>query len=375
MRLLCILLVSILTMNTAKSAPAKPQPLVFVSSFAAGEKGAIHAYRLNLKSGALKQVASNDQVEHPFFLALSDDQRFLYSIDASSFGGEINQVAAFALKGRSGNLKLLNRQSTHGKASCYLDVDATGKSLLVANYLTGDVGSIPLKKNGSLGKMESLFRHKGSSVDPKRQKAPYAHCVVVSPDNRFAFAADLGIDKVMSYRLEPELGKITQNKPSFVKVPAGSGPRHLTFHPNGKFVYVINELANTISVFSYAAKAGKLTEIQNISTLPKDFGGRTHTADLKITPNGKFLYGTNRGHDSIGGYQISKDGKLKLIEIIPSLGKGPQNLAIAPDGRHLFCANMPGNSLVTFRVGEAGKLKKVGKTIEVTMPSCIMIAE
>lgn len=375
MRRIATLILGIMSAATAQSAPAKTPPLVFVSSFAAGEKGAIHAFKLNQKSGALKKVATTKDVEHPFFMALSKDNRFLYAIDAKSFGKEINQIAAFALKGRSGDLKLLNRQPTHGTASCYLDVDATGRSVLVANYLTGDVGSVPLKKNGSLGRMESLFRHQGSSVDPRRQKQPYAHCIVVSPDNRFAFAADLGIDKVMSYRLEPELGKITQNKPAFVKAPAGSGPRHLTFHPNGRFVYVINELANTISVFKYEAKGGTLTEIQNISTLPKNHEGRTHTADLKITPNGKYLYGTNRGHDSIAGYRIGNDGKLKLIEITPSLGKGPQNLAVAPDGRHLFCANMPGNNLVTFRIGEAGKLKAVGKPIEVAMPSCIMIAE
>ncbi|MFT6617782.1 MAG: 6-phosphogluconolactonase [Limisphaerales bacterium] len=361
--------------TTGKTAPATPPPLVFVSSFAGGEKGTILAFRMNPKSGALKRAAQTADAEFPFFMALSPDQRVLYAIHTESFGKDINQVAAYSLKGRSGNLKLINRQPTHGKASCYLDVDATGKTLLVANYLTGDIGSVPLKKNGSLGRMVSLFRHKGSGADPKRQKGPNAHCIVVSPDNRFAFAADLGIDKVMSYRLEPELGKLTRNKPSFTKVPPGSGPRHLTFHPDGKFVYLINELANTLSVFRYTAKTGTLTDIQNISTLPKAYEGRTHTADLKITPNGKFLFGTNRGHDSIASYRIGKDGKLKLIEITPSLGKGPQNLAVAPDGRHLFCANMPGNNLVTFRIGETGKLEAVGKPIEVTMPSCIMIAE
>lgn len=259
MRHLATLFLGIMTAANLIAAPAKSAPVVFVSSFAAGEKGAIHAFRPNLKSGALKKLATTTEVENPFFMALSQDHRFLYAIDTPSFGKEVNQVAAFALKGRSGSLRLMNRQSTHGKASCYLDVDATGKSVLVANYLTGDVGSLPLKPNGSLNRMVSLFRHKGSSIDPRRQKAPFAHCIVISPDNRFAFAADLGIDKVMSYRLDPALGKLTRNQPAAVKVPAGSGPRHLTFHPNSKFVYVINELANTISVFKYAAKNGALT--------------------------------------------------------------------------------------------------------------------
>jgi 6-phosphogluconolactonase len=375
MRKLAALTFGIMSAATISSASEADSPLVFVSSFAGGDDGAIHAFKLDLKSGALTRAATTSDTEFPFFMALPPDNKRLYAIHTESFGNEVNNVAAYSLKGRSGELKRLNLQSTRGKASCYLDVDSTGGAVFVANYLTGDVGSYPVKADGSLGAMKSFHRHQGSSVDPKRQKAPFAHSIVVSPDNRLAYAADLGIDKVMIYRVDAKSGALRPNEPAFAALPPGSGPRHLTFHPKAEFVYVINELANTLSAFKHAPETGALTDIQNISTLPKDFEGVSHTADVKITPDGRFLYGTNRGHDSIAAYAIGKDGRLTLIEIAPSLGKGPQNLAIAPDGRHLFCANMPGNNLAAFRVGKDGRLRQVGKPIEIKSPSCIMIAE
>ncbi len=368
---------SIFSLILATAYPAQADdPLVFVSAFTSGDDGAIHAFELNDETGVLKPVARNTDVENPFFMALSPDNQFLYAIHAESFGGKENQVASFALDGRTGKLKLLNRQPTRGRASCYIDVDASGKAVVVANYSTGDVVSLPANDDGSLGAIVSHVRHEGSSVDPKRQKAPYAHCFVISPDNRFAFAADLGIDKIMSYRLDGAAAKLSPNDPAFARVAPGAGPRHLTFHPNDKFVYVINELNNTITVFDYAAKPGTLANRQTISTLPKDYEGTTHTADLEITPDGKFLYGTNRGHDSIAAYSIADDGTLKLIEIVSSLGKGPQNLAVSPNGRHLLCANMPGNNVAIFAVDrETGKLTAKGDPVEIPKPSCIMIVK
>jgi 6-phosphogluconolactonase len=236
------------------------------------------------------------------------------------------------------------------------------------------VASLPVNKDGSLGKSASFIQHAGSSINPKRQKAPYAHSIVVSPDNRFAFAADLGIDKIMSYRLDSKTSKLSPNTPPSAKTPPGAGPRHLTFDPSGKHLYVINELKNSVTVFDYAAKSGSLTQRQTISTIPSDFDGVTHCADLKITPNGRFLYGTNRGHDSIAAYRIADDGRLKLLAIVPSLGKGPQNLAITPDGKLLICANMPGNNVAVFRINsKTGSLKSVGKPTSMPMPSCIML--
>ncbi len=351
------------------------EPLVFISSFAAGEKGAIQAYQLDSKAGALKPIHRTGEVENPFFIAVSKDGRFLYSIHAKTFGGqEPEQVAAYALEGRTGRMKLLNRQSTRGTASCYLDIDATGKAVLVANYTTGNVASLPVKEDGSLGEAASFFQHAGSSVDLPRQKGPNAHCFVVSPDNRFAFAADLGIDQILSYRLDAATAKLSPNQPPFAKSPAGAGPRHLTFHPNGKHVYVINELKNSVTLFDYAADSGTLTERQTISTLPADFTGTSHCADLKITPNGRFLYGTNRGHDSIAAYRLGDDGKLTLIGIEPSLGKGPQNLLIAANGTLLLCANLPGNNVAVFQIdGTTGGLKSAGDPVIQLSPSCIRL--
>jgi 6-phosphogluconolactonase len=359
----------------AGSMVTAADPLLFVASFAPGDKGAIVAYHWNQETGQLAAQETTKGVEHPFFLALSPDQTKLYSIHAKAFGSQDpEQVAAYAIQNRTGGLKLLNRQSTHGTASCSLDVDATGKTLLVANYSTGDIASLPIAADGSLQPAATFLKHQGSSVNTARQKEPHAHCILMSPDNRFALVADLGIDQVLVYKLDPATSQLTPNDPPFVKSPAGAGPRHLVFHPQLSRVYVINELLNTVSVYDYAADRGALTERQTISTLPPANKTETYTADLKITPNGKFLYGTNRGHDSLAAYKIDAEGNLTLVEIIPSRGKGPQNLLISPDGRYLLCANMPGNSLAVFAIdAESGKLTAVGEPLEQLMPSCIML--
>ncbi|MBI3865792.1 MAG: lactonase family protein [Planctomycetia bacterium] len=351
------------------------EPLVFISAFADGDAAAIHAFQLDRKAGALKPVHRTTGVEHPFFLALSRNGKFLYSIHARQFGGtESEQVAAYELVGRTGELKLLNRQSARGTAACYLDVDSKGGTVLVANYSSGNIAALPVKADGSLGEAATFIQHTGSSVNPARQKEPHAHCIVVSPDGRFAYVADLGLDQVLSYRLDAPSAKLTPNRQPYARTPPGAGPRHLTFHPNGKHVYVINELSNSVTLFDYEPDAGILQEKQTISTLPKDFDGTSHCADLKITPNGRFLYGTNRGHDSIAAYRIADDGRLMLIAIEPSLGKGPQNLGIAPGGELLLCANMPGNNVAVFRIDErSGKLTAVGSPVEIPGPSCIMI--
>jgi 6-phosphogluconolactonase len=371
MRNLFLFILCIATMPTSILAF---EPVVFVSAFKSGDEGAIYAYRFDSNNGQLQPLHQTKDVENPFFLVISPDGKFLYSIDAKHFGGDENEfVASFAVQGHTGKLKKLNRQSARGTASCYLDIDATGKTVVVANYSTGSVAALPVQDDGSLDQASSFVQHSGSSVDPKRQKGPNAHSIVVSPDNRFALAADLGIDKILIYRLGSDSAKLTANQTQpFVALPPGSGPRHLTFHPNGKRMYVINELKNTVTFFDYAADTGTLTQRQTIATLPTDFSGTSHTADLKITPDGKFLYGTNRGHDSIAIFRIADDGHLSLVSIEPSLGKGPQNLLITPNGRWLLCANMPGNNVVVFAIdAHTGGLKAAGDPVSIPMPSCI----
>jgi 6-phosphogluconolactonase len=368
-------ILAIVAMISGPTPAAAKDLLVFITAFAPGDKGGIHAYEFDSAAGTLKPAHRTAGVENPFFLALSPDRKFLYSIHAKNFGGKDHeQVAAYAIVGRTSELRLLNRQSAEGTAACYLDVDKTGKTLVVANYSSGSVAALPIKADGSLAAHTSFFQHKGSSVNPDRQKEPHAHCIVVSPDNKYAYAADLGLDQILCYKLDPATATLTANKPPFAKAPAGAGPRHLTFHPNGKRAYVINEILNSVTVFDYDADAGTLTPKQTISTLPEDFKGASYCADVKITPDGQFLYGTNRGHDSVAAYRIAEDGRLSLIAIEPSRGKGPQNLAITPDGAWLLCANMPGDNVAVFRIDpKTGRLKATGDPVRQTSPSCIML--
>jgi 6-phosphogluconolactonase len=351
--------------------------LVFISSFAAGDKGAIHACRFDLASGSLTMGARTGGVENPFYLALAPDRKHLYAIHAEKFGGKApEQVAAYEILDDKGRLKLLNRQSALGSAACYLDVDATGKAVLVANYTTGSVAALPVRADSSLGEAASSMQHRDSSVDPARQKEPHAHCIVVSPDNRFALAADLGLDQVLVYRLDASTAKLTAHEPPFARAPAGAGPRHLTFHPGGKWVYVVNELSNSVTRFDYDPTAGTLQQQETISTLPKDFAGKSCCADFKVAPDGHSLYATNRGHDSIAAYRIASDGRLALVQIEPSRGKGPQNLALTADGKWLLCANMPGNNVAVFRIdADSSRLRSAGDPVVLPSPSCIRLLD
>ena len=349
------------------------EALVFVSSMAPGDKGAVQAFHLNLQTGALTAAERTGGVSNPFFLALSPDRKTLYSNDSAQFGGKVDEyVAAFHIERSTGSLKPLGRQSSRGTVSCY--VDATASALVVANYGSGSVASLPVHEDGSLGEPVSFFKHVGSSVDKKRQSESHAHSIVVSPDGRFALSADLGLDQVLVYRLDGKTAALSPNEPPHAKAPAGAGPRHLTFHSDGRHVYVINEMANSITTFDYDAERGSLSEKTTISTLPADFTGKSYCADVKTTTDGKFLFGTNRGHDSIAAYRLGEDGLPTLVGIYPSLGKGPQNLAIAPGGEFLLCANMPGSNIVVFRIDrKTGALQAVGEPTPLPQPSCIMI--
>jgi 6-phosphogluconolactonase len=372
--ILLSLAATVIAAGAARTAEAR-ELLVFVSSFAPAGEGGIQAFLLDPVTGRLTPVHRTAGVENPFFLALSPNGRTLYSIHAREFGGkDAESVAAYAVTGRSGELKLLNRQLSRGTSSCYLQVDATGKSLLVANYSTGSVAALPVGKDGSLGEAATFVQHAGGSVNPARQEGPHAHSFIVSPDNRYAFAADLGLDQILCYRLDAATARLTPNRQPFVRTPPGAGPRHLTFHPNGRHLYAINELANSVTLFDYDAKSGMLIERQSISTLPAGFKGESYCADLKITPDGRYLYGTNRGHDSIAAYRLGDDGRLSLLGIQPSLGKGPQNLAITPGGELLLCANLPASNLALFRIDpHTGGLTPLGTPAALKSPSCIRI--
>jgi 6-phosphogluconolactonase len=359
--------------------------LVFVSMFASAEQGGIRAFHLDPKSGAVVAAKETSGIPQPFFLALSPDKTTLYSIWAETFGSPGDEeVAAWRIVGRDGTLEPLNRQSAHGTATCYLETEPTGRALLVANYMSGSILALPIEAGGALGPTESFVQHEGKSVNSTRQEAPHAHAIIPSPAvalaagetaaSRFAYAADLGTDQIFCYRLDAVAATLVPNDPPFTKSPAGAGPRHLRFHPSGRMLYAINELANSLSVYGFDAATGTLTERQTITTLPADFTGDTKTADLQITPDGGFLYGTNRGHDSIAIFRIGEEGLLEKVDIVPSRGKDPQNLAITPDGSILLCANMTGNNLAVFRINkDSGRLTPVGGPVAIPSPACIAI--
>ncbi len=350
-------------------------PTVLVSSFTAAPEGGIHSFRLNLTTGQLTPGPRSTPIANPFFFDVSPDHRRLYSIHAETFGGQAPEsVAAFELSLAPELLKPINRETTRGTASCFVEVDRTGQALLVANYSSGDVISYRIEADGRLSTPVSFIRHSGRSINSSRQNEPHAHCFVISPNNRYAYAADLGTDQVVCYQLDPATAQLTPATQPFVRLPPGSGPRHLIFHPLQPRMYVINELLNSITAFDWTPDSGMLIERATASTLPADFTGESFCADLRITPNGRFLYGTNRGHDSLAMFRIHDNGQLTRIGIIPSGGQGPQNLAITADGGLLLCANMPGNSLNIFRIHpDSGLLEPVGEPVSIKMPSCIRI--
>jgi 6-phosphogluconolactonase len=252
-------------------------------------------------------------------------------------------------------------------------VDKSGNHVLVANYTGGSVAVLPVKPDGMLGEASDFVQHLGSSVNPHRQREPHAHNVVLTPDNRFAIVADLGLDKLLVYRYDLANGKLSPNDPPYGPLKPGSGPRHFALHPNGRWAYVIDEIGNTITAFDWDGDKGSFHELQTISTLPKDFKGKNSTAELVVHPTGRYLYGSNRGHDSIAVYAIDPaKGMLTLIEDVPTLGKEPRNFALDPSGAYLFAANQNSNTVVVFRVNPSnGRLTPTGEKAAVVSPVCV----
>ncbi len=247
--------------------------------------------------------------------------------------------------------------ASRGADPCHLTVDKAGNHVLVANYTGGSVEVLPVKAGGMLGEPSDFVQHHGSSVNPERQHEPHAHDVVLTPDNRFAVVADLGLDKLLVYRFDAEKGKLTADDPPYGVVKAGSGPRHIAFHPNGRWAYVISEIGNIITTFDWDGDKGSFHELQTVSTLPKDFKGENTTAEVVVHPKGRYVYGSNRGHDSIAVYAVDPGkGVLTAIEDVPTLGKEPRNFALDPTGAYLFAANQNSNTIVVFKVNPSNGL-------------------
>lgn len=349
---------------------------VYFGTYTRQDSKGIYAYRFQPATGTLTSVGLVGETENPSFLTIHPNHRFLYAVnEISSYRGETaGSVSAFSIAAKTGSLTLLNRVSTHGGTACHLVVDKTGKCLLVANYGSGvSVAAFPIKGDGSLGEASTMVRHAGSSIGP-RQKGPHAHSVNLSPDNRFVLVPDLGLDRVLAYRLDPAKGALTPADPPFATVTKGSGPRHFAFHPNGQFTYVLSEMGSLVTVFAYDGAGGTMKELQTISTLPKDFSGTNNAAELFVHPNGRFLYASNRGHDSIAIFAIDpRKGTLTTVEQVSTQGKIPRGFAIDPTGAYLLAANQDTNNAVLFGIDQdTGRLTPTGDDLKIPSPVCVI---
>jgi 6-phosphogluconolactonase len=344
---------------------------VYVGTYTGrGSKG-IYAFEFNLQTGEASQPRLVAETPNPSFLAIHPSLRFLYAVNEIWGGSKEGTVSAFAIQ-PDGSLQFLNQQSSKGVGPCHLTVDKTGKFVLVANYGSGSVAVLPILPDGRLGEATCAIQHEGKSVNPQRQEGPHAHSINLDPANKFAIVADLGIDKLLVYQFDATKGTLKPNDPPFVATAPGAGPRHVAFHPNGKFVYAINELNSTVTAYRYDAAKGALSEIQTVSTLPEGFTGTNTTAEVQVHPSGRFLYGSNRGHDSIAIFAIDGEGKLTPIGHQPTQGKTPRNFGIDPTGTYLLAANQDSDNLVVFRINsQTGKLELTGLTLEIPTPVCV----
>jgi 6-phosphogluconolactonase len=362
--------------RTAYSSHQPRERNLYVGTYTTGKSEGIYCYRMDPTSGALKSFGSI-KADNPSFLAIDEDRRFLYAVnELKEFAGKPSgAVSAFGIDATSGKLAFLNQQPSLGADPCHLTIDRRRRFLLVANYTGGSLSVLSIQRDGSLGMPTDLVQHEGNSIK-EQQQGPHAHCIILDRYNRQALAADLGTDKVMVYRFDRTTGKLKPNKTAWVSLKPGAGPRHLTLHPRRKYAYVINELDSTMSVFRYDPAGGNLNPLQTVSTLPKDFSDQSFCADLHVSPSGKFLYGSNRGHNSIVVFAIDEStGQLTFIEHVSTLGNWPRNFTIDPTGRFLLVANQRSDNVVTFRIdSRTGKLTATGQVVEIPTPVCLKFA-
>ena len=353
--------------NIGKSQAKEDQYLI-IGTYTRTTSEGIYVYKFNTNTGDFSAISIAKGIKNPSFLTVSPNQKFIYSVGETDGDGS---VSAFSFDKKSGNLTKLNTQSSGGANPCHISIDKTGKWVLVGNYSGGNLSVLPVEADGLLGKPTQTIQHEGKGPNEARQEKAHVHSVNIAPNNVDVFVPDLGIDKVVTYSLDAKTGKLSEGNPAFTKVTDGSGPRHFTIHPNGKFAYVIQELSSTVTAFNYAK--GTLSAFQTISTLPKDSKENNACADIHISPDGKFLYGTNRFFDAIVSYSIDpKTGKLTYIENVPVLGEIPRNFMITPNGKFVLVANQKTDNITIFKRNAAtGKLTSTGKQIAVPMPVCL----
>lgn len=371
-----------MTGTTAIPRSTGTDPIVYVGAYtsfppdARGRAAGLGVYRLARDTGALTHLQTAPEVANPSFIALHPRLSVLYTVNEASTrdGQPAGTVSAFARDPSSGALTFLNQQSTHGADPCYVSVDATGRAVLVANYSSGSVVVLPVGADGRIEPASTVRQHAGASVHP-RQAGPHAHSILPDPTNRYALAADLGLDQVLVYDLDPARGALQPHEPPALTLAPGSGPRHLAFHPHAPVVYVINELASTLTACAWDEARGTLAAFQTVSTLPESFTGENTCADLHVAPSGRFVYGSNRGHDSIAVFACdSATGALTPNGRQATGGRTPRNFAIDPTGTFLLAANQESDTIVTFRLDETtGQPVPTGVVTPSPSPVCLQI--
>jgi 6-phosphogluconolactonase len=352
--------------------------LVYVGTYTSGTKSeGIYLYRLNLADGSLTRVSVTGGVSNPSYLTLDRARRFLYAVEETEEfeGAKSGAVSAFALERTDGSLRFINRQASMGGAPCYVNADNKGRFVLVANYSGGNVAVLPVKKGGGLGKATDVRQDSGSGPVRERQEGPHAHSVMLDPSNHHAYSCDLGTDKVMAYDFDSRRGSLTPASQPFVSLKSGAGPRHLTFDRAGRHVYVLNELDSTVTAFARERASGALRELKTYPMLPADFKGENTGADIHLTPDGHFLYCSNRGHDRLAAFRVdARAGELTPAGHTPTGGKTPRNFAVDPTGRFLLVANQRSDNVVTFRIEPStGALAPTGHTAEIPSPVCLKL--
>ncbi len=359
----------------AADPSATSKYIAYIGTYTTGESKGIYAYDYDPTSGKMTSLGLAAATTNPSFVTANTSGHFLYAVnEVDKYEGKASGgVSAFSVDAKTGKLTFLNEVASHGADPCYIALDRTGKFVLVANYTGGSVAVFPILKDGHLGEASSVVQHAGSGPNHERQEGPHAHWIEVTPDNRFAVAADLGLDQLLVYRFDAEKGALSPNDPPFAKVEPGSGPRHFALHPNGKFAYVVDELKSTVNTMTVDLQHGVLKSVQTISTLPRDFTAHNDTAEIEVHPNGKFLYASNRGHDSLAVYSIDpKRGTLKQLEDIPTGGKIPRSFAIDPTGNRLWVANQESGNIVAFHLNpKTGHLTATGEILKVPAAVCI----
>jgi len=371
---LCTSLLLVSIGRAAQGSSPSEEYLVYIGTYTATTSKGIHAYRFQPSSGKLTAIGVVAETPNPAFLAVSPDRRFLYAVNwrgSETVAG--HTVSAYSLDTTSGKLTFLNKVSSRGEAPTHLSVDRGGKAVFVVNYDSGSVAVLPIQADGGLGEASYAEQYSGPSVHSL--PGPHAHGVVFSPDNRFAFVADVGLDRIVVYRFDAANGSVSPHDPPFVSGTPGLGPRHLAIRPDGKFLYVNNETASSVTALSVAG--GALKALQTVSSLPADFGGRNSTAEIQIDPAGRFLYVSNRGHDSIAVFAVdAAQGTLTPVEHVSTQGRTPRNFSVDPTGTYLFAANQNSGTIVVFRVDPStGRLTPTGQMFEAPTPSCVLFVK